>query len=74
MKVVEGVWKPLQASRGEIRVSHLMFAEAIIFFSQAATDQVDCDCDGLTSFVLLQVKALICINRPFIFRLICPSS
>lgn len=49
-KVAEGVWKPLQASRGAPRVSHLMFADDIIFFAQATTDQVDCIRDGLHQF------------------------
>lgn len=50
LKVAQDEWKPLQASRGGPRVSHLMFADDVLLFSKATTDQVDCICEALTKF------------------------
>lgn len=49
-KVLEGVWKPLQASKGGPRVSHLMFADDILLFSETLMEEVDCIQEGLRMF------------------------
>lgn len=49
-KVHKDAWKPLQATREGIRVSHLMFADDIILFAEALTDQIDCIKEGLSKF------------------------
>lgn len=38
MKVDDGSWKPLKASRGGIWVSHLFFADDLLLFAEANRD------------------------------------
>lgn len=43
-------WRPLKAARGGEVVSHLLFADDILLFTEATVDQVDCILDGLNKF------------------------
>lgn len=49
-KVNEGVWRPLQASRSGIKISHLFFADDLLLFAEADTSQVACILQGLRGF------------------------
>lgn len=49
-KVENGTWRPLRASRGGVKVSHLFFADDLILFAQAGDDQNACIKDGQESF------------------------
>lgn len=46
----DGSWRPLRASRGGPTVSHLFFANDILFFVEATDNQVDCILRGVNEF------------------------
>lgn len=50
MRVNEGRWKPLKAFRGDIRVSHLFFADDLLLFAEASKEKVDRILEGLNEF------------------------
>lgn len=50
VKVEEGVWKPLRASRGGIKVFHLFFADDLMLFAEVAEDLVLCILEGMHAF------------------------
>lgn len=51
-KVDEGAWRPLIASKGGIRVSHLFFDDDLLLFAEAGDDQVACIKEGLRKFCM----------------------
>lgn len=50
MKVEDGSWKALKASRRGPRISHLFFADDLLVFAEAGDDQVDCIREGIELF------------------------
>ena len=49
-KCMEGVWKPLQASRDNIGISHLFFADDLILFAKVDVDSCEAISEVLEKF------------------------
>lgn len=66
-KVNEGRWGPLRTSPGRgVKLSHLFFADDILFFAEVCTDQVEVIKEGLQSFyIALGQKVNYCKSLMF---------
>jgi hypothetical protein len=49
-KVLSGIWKPIQVSKGGPQLSHILFADDIMLFCDASTEQVKVVMDNLEDF------------------------
>lgn len=49
-KVNEGTWKPMKAGRNGPSISHLMFADDLLLFSEASQNQMNIILDCLNMF------------------------
>jgi hypothetical protein len=49
-KVLSGIWKPIQVSKGGPQLSHVLFADDVMLFCEASTEQVKVVLDTLEEF------------------------
>ena len=49
-KVLRGIWKPIQVSKGGPQLSHILFADDVMLFCKASTEQVKVVMDTLEEF------------------------
>lgn len=50
LKVEEGTWRPLGASRRGLKLSHLFFTNDLMLFAEAMLEQTKCIKEGLDMF------------------------
>ncbi|CAA0833292.1 Unknown protein [Striga hermonthica] len=48
--VNEGRWKPISLGRGRVKIPYLLFADDLLLFTEATSDQVECVTDVLRVF------------------------
>lgn len=65
--VEEGRWRTLRASRSDISISHLSFADDALLFAEASKEQVKCIKDGLHKFCKASGQSINLNKSPVYF-------